>query len=87
MGDVLDRVAQWNSRYGSTYDDYERSSNKREERPPKRANRNTSNQGSKARSKTPPSVSSSGASTLTSCPSQLLSDDIMEMLRGKPVQV
>ena len=79
MGDVLDRVAQWNSRYGSTFDDYERSS--------KRANRNTSNQGSKARSKTPPSVSSSGASTLTSCPSQLLSDDIMEMLRGKPVQL
>ena len=23
MGDVLDRVAQWNSRYGSTFDDYE----------------------------------------------------------------
>jgi len=87
MGDVLDRVAQWNSRYGSSYDDYSRSPSKREERPPKRANRNASNRVSRARSQTPPSVSSSGASTLTSCPSQLLSDDIMEMLRGKPVQL
>ena len=66
---------------------FSRSPSKREERPPKRANRNASNRGSKARSQTPPSVSSSGASTLTSNQSQLLSDDIMEMLRGKPVQV
>lgn len=100
MGDVLDRVAQWSSRYESSYDDYgtgygaEKSrdnraaSNRRESRPPRRPNRNATGQSrSKARSRTPRSLSSSAASTLTSCQSQLLSEDIMAMLKGKPVQL